>query len=321
VEVAPTAPISQPVPLVTSPSQPQFASAPTYNRYSDSEIEDLYAPASPPHTPREHLPHAHATSPHPGTTPMASTDLLTPRNGDSARAVTMRRRRQKELHDVRQHGSEDEGNSAPSSPSPVKRVNRHPPAPESHLDYDDQPSEEGGRPQKRPKLRGRGKGKENTRGKGPTAEDPMEAAKRVLDNAPRRKPERQTVPRRKKNATAPELVEGGSTVHAGRPRRMRRRGMTRAANRGASRGKGSERSRSRKKVDDSTPEDLREVRLDLPISLVGLLTIHAETRRGAATTYRVFQATRGLRATKGERICDLMCGCGDLCYQESELYQ
>jgi hypothetical protein len=267
-EVPPAATASQSVRLVASPSQPQPATASTYNQYSDSEIEDLYAPASPPHTPRGRLSQAHATSPHPGTTPVAATVPLTPRNGDSARAVTMRRRRQKELRDVSEHGSETEGNSAPSSPSPVKRVHRLPPAPKLQLDYDNQQSEEeGGRPHKRPKLRGKGQGKENSRGRRSTAEDPVEAARRVLENAPRRKPERRTAPMSKRKFIASELGEAGSGMRGGRPRLARRRGVTLTASGGTSRAKrASGKSRPRKKGDESTPEDLREVRLDLPLS-------------------------------------------------------
>ncbi|KAI0250091.1 hypothetical protein BJV78DRAFT_621855 [Lactifluus subvellereus] len=259
---APATTVSQSVPLAASPSQPQPASTPPYHRYSDSEIEDLYAPASPPHTPRARLPQAHTMSPHSEATPVATTTPLTPRNGDSARAVTMRRRRQKELHGVSEHGSETEGNSAPSSPSPVKRVHQRPPDPESQLDYDHQKSEEEGkRPQKKPRLRGKGKGKENTRGKVSTMVDPMEAARRVLENAPRRRPERRNAPTSIRKTTTTDLVEGGSGVRAVRPRVVRRRGVTRTARGGVPRDKkGSGKSRPRKKGDESTPEDLREKR-------------------------------------------------------------
>ena len=207
-------------------------------------------------------------SPHSEATPVAATAPLTPRNGDSARAVTMRRRRQKELHDVSEHGSETEGNSAPSSPSPVKRVHQRPPDPESQLDYVDQESEEGKRPQKRPRLRGKGKGKENTRGKRSTVVDPMEAARRVLENAPRRKPKRRTAPTSIRKTTASDVVEGGSGVRAERPRVVRRRGVTRTARGGGPRdkkGSGNSRPRPRKKGDESTPEDLRAVRLSLAV--------------------------------------------------------
>lgn len=243
----------QSVRATTSPSQSQRATVSPYRRYSDSEIEDLYAPASPPHTPRERLPHAHATSPHPDTTPVATAAPLTPRNGDSARAFTMRRRRQKELHDVSEHGSEIEGSSAPSSPSPVKRVHQRPPDPESQLDYDYQESEEG-RPQKR--LRGKGKGKENARGKRWKMEDPMDAARRVLENAPRRK---RTTGMRKKTPSNPVDED-----NEGRTRPTRGRRVPRIVSGQASRSKkGSEGSRlgKKKKKDESTPEDLREVRL------------------------------------------------------------
>jgi hypothetical protein len=60
------------------------------------------------------------------------------------------------------------------------------------------------------------------------------------------------------------LVEGGggSDVRGGRSRLARRRGVTRTGP-ATSRGKrGSEKSRARKKEDESTPEELREVRLD-----------------------------------------------------------
>jgi hypothetical protein len=263
-EVVPATPSVQ---NAASASQSQPAPVSPYPRYSDSEIEDLYAPASPPHTPRERLPHAHLTSPHSEATPVAITSPLTPRNGDSARAFTMRRRRQKELHSVTEHGSEIEGSSAPSSPSPVKRTHQRPPDPESQLDYENQESEEE-RPQKRPKLRGKGKGKENARKKSSITEDPMGAATRVLENAPRRKVERRAAATRKRKTTS-NPVEGGNDVYHGRLRPARGRHTVRGASRQTSRRKkGSEGSRPRKKkVDESTPEDVREVRLGLPLLL------------------------------------------------------
>ena len=258
-------PVTPPLQNDASASQPAPVSP--YPRYSDSEIEDLYAPASPPHTPRQRLPHAHANSPHSEVTPVAVTSPLTPRNGDGARAFTMRRRRQKELHGVTEHGSEIEGSSAPSSPSPVKRVHQRPPDPESQLDYENQESEEE-RPQKRPKLRGKGKGKENARKKSSITEDPMGAARRVLENAPRRKVERQAAATRKKK-TASNPVEGDNDVYHGRLRPAPGRHMVRGASGQASRRKkGSEGSRPRKKKgDESTPEEVREVRLGLPVIL------------------------------------------------------
>jgi hypothetical protein len=274
-DVAPAAAALEPVPLAASSPQSQPPTAPTYYRYSDSEVEDLYAPASPPHTPRERLPHARTTSPQSETTPVAAAVPLTPRNGDSARPVTMRRRRRKELHGVSERGSEAEASSAPSSPSPVKPVHTRPPVSDSQLDHDHQQSEEEEereRPRKRPKLRSRGKGKENARGKGPPrAEDPMEVARRVLENAPRRKLERKpkSASTSKRKSAVSESVEGGggSGVHGGRSRLARRRGVTRtgpATSRGKRR---SEKSRARKKEDESTPEELREVRLgSFPIS-------------------------------------------------------
>lgn len=255
------APATQPVQIAASASQPQPAPVSSYPRYSDSEIEDLYAPASPPHTPRSRLPHAQATSPHPEATPVAVTDPLTPRNGDSGRAFTMRRRRQKELHGVTEHGSEIEGSSAPSSPSPVKRIHQRPPDPESQLDYENQESEEE-RPQKRPKLRSKGKGKENARRKGSMTEDPMEAARRVLENAPRRKFERRAMATRKRK-TATNTVEEDNEVSVGPIRPARgRRSMRNGNGQASRRKKGSEQSRPRrKKGDGSTPEDVREVRI------------------------------------------------------------
>jgi len=166
----------------------------------------------------------------------------------------MRRRRQKELHAVGEHGSEVEGSSAPSTPSPVKRIHQRPPEPESQLDYDNQESEEGDRqPQKRPKLRAKGKGKENARGK--ISEDPMDAAQRVLENAPRRK--RATATRKTRTISNP----------IDRPSRGRR--VTRGDSGQASRSnKDSKASRTRKKKEDeSTPEDLREVRHYPPLFL------------------------------------------------------
>jgi hypothetical protein len=263
-EVAPPTPS---VKNAASASQSQPALSPN-PRYSDSEIEDLYAPASPPHTPRERLPQAHATSPHSEATPVAITSPLTPRNGDNAHAFTMRRRRQKELHGVTEHGSEIEGSSAPSSPSPVKRVHQRPPDPESQVDYETHQESEEERPQKRPKLRGKGKGKENTRKKSSITEDPIRAARRVLENAPRRKVERRAAATRKMK-TASNPVEGDSDVYNGRPRPARGRPMVRGARGQASRRKkGSEGSRPRKKKgEESTPEEVREVRLGLPLLL------------------------------------------------------
>ena len=250
-----------------SASHPQPAPVSPYPRYSDSEIEDLYVQASPPRTPRERLPHTRAASPHSEATPVAVASPLTPRNGGSARAFTMRRRRQKELHGVTEHGSEFEGSSAPSSPSPVKRMHQRPPDPESQLDYENQESEEE-RPQKRPKLRGKNKGKENARKKSSIPEDPMAAARRVLENAPRRKVERRAAATRKKKS-ASNPVGGDNDVHHGRLRPARGRHMVRGASGQASRRKkGSEGSRPRKKkVDESTPEEVREVRLGLPLIL------------------------------------------------------
>ncbi len=271
-EVAPATPSVQ---NVASASQSQPAPVSPYPRYSDSEIEDLYAPASPPHTPRERLPHAQPTSPHSEATSVVITDPLTPRNGDSGRAFTMRRRRQKELHGVTEHGSEVEGSSAPSSPSPVKRTHQRPPDPESQLDYENQESEEE-RPQKRPKLRGKGKGKENARKKSSITEDPMEAARRVLENAPRRKPERRAAATRKRK-TASNPVEGNDDVYQGRSWPARGRHTVRGA--ASRRKKGSEGSRPRKKGDASTPEEAREVCfLGLPLILDELLTIRSNNR-------------------------------------------
>lgn len=247
-EVAPATPSVQ-----NAGTASQSAPVSPYPRYSDSEIEDLYAPASPPHTPRERLPHARAASPHSEATPVAAASPLTPRNGDSARAFTMRRRRQKELHGVTEHGSESEGSSVPSSPSPVKRVHHRPPDPESQLDYENPDSEEE-RPQKRPKLRGKGKGKENARKKSSITEDPMQAARRVLENAPRRKIERR-VAATKKRKTASNPVEEERPARGVRGQASRRK-------------KSSKGSRPRKKkVDESTPEEVREVRVGLPLTL------------------------------------------------------
>ena len=251
-----------------SPSYLQPASALPNPRYSDSEIEDLYAPASPPHTPRQRLPHTD-TSPHHDSTPVDATDPLTPRNGDSARAFTMRRRRQKELHAVSEHGSEIASSSAPSSPSPAKRVHHRPPDPESQLDYDNNHNQESDdedrRPLKRPKFRGKGKGKENARGKESTTEDPIGAARRVHDEAPRRMTERRTIATRKSKSTFnPAGIS--SSLHEGQTRPSRGRRATRNASGQASRGKkGPAGSRTRKKKDESTPEDLREVRLSCHI--------------------------------------------------------
>ena len=268
---AEVAPATRSVQATPSPSTShlQPAPAPPNPRYSDSEIEDLYAPASPPHTPRQRLPHTD-TSPHHDSTPVDATAPLTPRNGDSARAFTMRRRRQKELHAVSEHGSEFAGSSAPSSPSPAKRVHHRPPDPESQLDYDNQESdEEDRRPQKRPKFRGKGKGKENARGKGSTTEDPIGAARRVLEDAPRRKTERRTTATRKSKSTSGPAGVSGS-LHEGQTRPSRGRRATRNAGGQASRSKkGSVGSRTRKKKkDESTPEDLREVRLSCHYSLM-----------------------------------------------------
>ena len=250
------------VAVLPSPSQSQHRPASPYRRYSDSEIEDLYAPASPPHTPRSRLPPAHPTSPHDETTPVAAPDPLTPRNGDSARAFTMRRRRQKELHGVSEHGSEIEGSSAPSSPSPVKRVHHRPPDHESQIDYEAS-EEEGRMPPKKARLRGKGAGKENAGRKGPpTALDPTEAARSVLENAPRRRPARRTAATGEGKATS-SLVEGGNRGRGERRQPTRGRSATRGASSRVSRSKGGSRtSRSRKKKgDESTPEDVREVRL------------------------------------------------------------
>jgi hypothetical protein len=253
-EVASSTPSAR---VTASPSQLQPNAVSLYPRYSDSEIEDLYMPASPPHTPRQRVPHTHVTSPHHSTTPVAATTPLTPRNCDSARAFTMRRRRQKELHAVSEHGSKIEGSSAPSSPSPVKRVHQRPPEPESQLDYDNQENEEEDRrPQKKLKLRAKGKGKENARRKILTKEDPVQAAERVLENAPRRQ---RTIVTRKNQTTS-------NTI--GRPSRGRR--VTRGDSRPVLRSnKGSKGGRTRKKKEDeSTPEDLREVRHYPPLFLV-----------------------------------------------------
>ncbi|KAH9067755.1 hypothetical protein EDB87DRAFT_1585175, partial [Lactarius vividus] len=261
-EVVPPTIVSESVPLPRSPSQSPPRPASPYRRYSDSEIEDLYAPASPPHTPRSRLPPAHAMSPHDEATPTAliTSDPLTPRNGDSARAFTMRRRRQKGLHSVSEHGSEIEGSSAPSSPSPVKRVHQHPPEPESQIDYEGSEEEEGEGLPKKARLRGKGGGKENAGRKGPTAEDPLEAAWRVLENAPRRRPARRTTATRKSKVSSNlEAIKGG---HGEQRKTTRGRGATRSASGRATRSRGGSRaSRSRKKkVDESTPEDVREKR-------------------------------------------------------------
>jgi hypothetical protein len=182
----------------------------------------------------------------------------------------MRRRRQKELHSVSEHGSEIEGSSVPSSPSPVKRVHHRPPDPESQLDYDKHESdEEDRRPQKRPKLRGKGKGKENARGKGSTTVDPMEVARRVLENAPRRKTERRTTAARKSKTTS-NLAGFSSNLHEGQSRPLRGRRATRNVSGQASRSKKAAAGgrMRKKKEDESTPEDLREVCLSRHHSLI-----------------------------------------------------
>ena len=249
------------VTVLSSPSQSQHRPASPYRRYSDSEIEDLYAPASPPHTPRSRLPHAQPTSPHDEATPVVAPDPLTPRNGDSARAFTMRRRRQKELHGVIEHGSEIEGSSAPSSPSPVKRVHHRPPDHESQIDYEGSEEEERRLP-KKARLRGKGAGKENAGRKGPITLDPVEAARSVFENAPRRRPARRTAATGKGKASS-SLVEGGNRGRGERRQPTRGRGATRGVSSRMSRSKvGSRTSRPRKKKgDESTPEDVREVRL------------------------------------------------------------
>lgn len=194
---------------------------------------------------------------------MVAPDPLTPRNGDSARAFTMRRRRHKEMRDVSEHGSEIEGSSAPSSPSPVKRVHHRPPDPESQIDYEDNQGseEERRRLPKKARLRGKGAGKENAGRKGSTALDPMEAARSVLENAPRRRPARRTAATGKGKASS-SLVEGGNRGRGERRQPNRGRSATRGASGRVSRSKGGSRtSRSRKKKgDESTPEDVREKR-------------------------------------------------------------
>ena len=86
-------------------------------------------------------------------------------------------------------------------------------------------------------------------------EDPMDAAQRVLENAPRRK--RATATGKSRTTSNP----------IGRPLRGRR--VTRGNSGQASRSnKGSKASRTRKKKEDeSTPEDLREVRHYSPLFL------------------------------------------------------
>ncbi|KAF8271058.1 hypothetical protein EI94DRAFT_632064 [Lactarius quietus] len=279
------------VPPLPSPSQSLHRPADPYRRYSDSEIEDLYAPASPPHTPRSRLPLTHATSPHVEATPVVvASDPLTPRNGDSARAFTMRRRRQKELHSVSEHGSEIVGSSAPSSPSPVKRVHHRPPDHESQIDYEDnQGSEEEGRKlPKKPRLRGKGAGKENAGRKLATAVDPMEAARSVLENAPRRRLPRRSAATGKGKASS-SLVEGGNGRRGERKQPTRGRGATRSASGRVSRGRGGSRtSRSRKKKgDESTPEDLREVRLLLTVILCPTLNRRSTQKREQERQKRV----------------------------------
>ncbi|KAI0262246.1 hypothetical protein BC834DRAFT_892612 [Gloeopeniophorella convolvens] len=258
-DVAPIATTPQSIPLAASQSQSQPQSQPlpasSFARYSDSEIEDLYAPASPPRTPRERLPHPHAhdATPRADATPVAPGVPLTPRNGDTDRAFTVRRRRQKELHGVSEHGSEIEGSSAPSSPSPVKRTHARPPEPVSQLsDQDGEDEDEAERPQKKTR---KGKGKENA---GRRTEDPLEAARRVIANAPRRRPKRQAAAVGKRKSAA-ALVEGSSEAQeVRRTTRGRGRGRGGRGARGAGRVAGT--SRQRKKADESTPEDVREVR-------------------------------------------------------------
>ncbi|KAI9465161.1 hypothetical protein BJY52DRAFT_1245425 [Lactarius psammicola] len=241
-EVVPPTMTSPSVPLPLSPSRSQSRPPSPYRRYSDSEIEDLYAPASPPHTPRSRIPHTHATSPHAEDTLVVATDPLTPRNGDSARAFTMRRRRHKGLHSVSEHGSEIGREQCAKQPIPCETQ------PESQIDYEDNQGseEEGRRLPKKARLRGKGGGKENAGRKGPTVVDPMEAARRVLENAPRR-----TRATRKGKASS-SLVERGDGAREERRQPTRGRGATRSA---------SGRARSRKKKgDESTPEDVSEKR-------------------------------------------------------------
>jgi hypothetical protein len=99
------------------------------------------------------------------------------------------------------------------------------------------------RPQKKPRLRAKGKGKENARGKRSIVEDPTEAARRVLENAPQR---RVMATRKKKTTSNPVGENDGVREEQTRPARGRR--VTRGTAGQASRNKkGSGGSRPRKK--------------------------------------------------------------------------
>ncbi|KAI0048812.1 hypothetical protein FA95DRAFT_997121 [Auriscalpium vulgare] len=235
------APLSQQLPFPSSPAHPALGSrlppsSPEIPRYSDSDVEDLYA--TPPAAP---LP----------LTPRKRQQAETPRHSDNAREdVTMRKRRRRGA-DMSIEDFAERGSSAVSSPSPVKRTST----------WDMGREEWENRPTKR--LRAPGGGKENA-----TAAAVVESSRMAAqadDATPRKRPRRSA---RERPGPAPD-AESESDGHEhgkGKAKAPRGRSVTRGRGRGRGRGKGKGRSadasasRTRKKKDESTPDDIREKR-------------------------------------------------------------
>lgn len=255
-DLNPTSPPSLPVPTSTAPAASRSRLPPSsfaYARYSDSSIEDLYAT---PHSAAALImstPKKRRSVDDPQT-PVVG--VMTPRNGNSGREVTMRKRRRKDV-DVSFDEESDVG-SVPSSPSPVKRT-RDSREKEKEQDTEEEENEETEeRPAKR--LREKGKGKENAVTK--AKEDPRAEMRRLEEMLPKRRSKRAAAKGRKKvvEESDEENEDGGEGMAVGRPMRGRSRVRGTRMPRGRGKGRSTEsRKGSRKRMEESTPEEVREV--------------------------------------------------------------
>ncbi|KAI0317423.1 hypothetical protein OF83DRAFT_145177 [Amylostereum chailletii] len=286
-ELDPATPPHPPPPKQTVAPKERFAYLPSSSpAHSHSSIEDMYATPpsqrgfglvmSTPMRPQRqeeqeqeaHTPTSAAVhTPLVAVTPTATIGVMTPRNGDRGRDVTMRRHKPREmvisLSDMEDTGPKED------SPSPVKRKRVDPKEPEhdAEAEGNEQEEEEEEEGEERPAKRIRkGKGKENaTRTKRPSREkdeDPMAVTKRLerlLPRRPKRAAARKVRAKAIEEATEDEDEEdAGPSSKPARAERGRRRSVygRRARGRGARSASGS---RGRRKMDESTPEEVREV--------------------------------------------------------------
>jgi len=221
--LVPSTPISRSCPLPHSRREPPTA------KYSDSEIEALYAtpiPQTVPRTPRKRKSSEMEES---------FEVVMTPLKGSSAREITVRKRRRKDRDISMEEESPMKESSVISSPSPIKISKKRGENEDEEREVDEELRT------KQPK----GKGKENSGG---VDADDLHPTRRS----------------RQRRAAEPQIsVIESDDANDQRSRRKdigRGRSLTRtrSASRGRARGK-SGGSRVRKKKEESTDEEVREV--------------------------------------------------------------